>query len=67
MKSYTFHTKGMHCRSCEILTEGELKEHPSITHVKSNSVDNEINVVGDFGERTPESIAAELITRASRK
>jgi sulfite exporter TauE/SafE/copper chaperone CopZ len=60
MKSYTFHTKGMHCKSCEILTEGELREHPSITHVKSSSIDNTIDVTGDFGERSPESIATEL-------
>lgn len=60
MKSYTFHTKGMHCKSCEILTEGELREHPSISHVKSSSVENTILVTGDFGERTPASIAAEL-------
>lgn len=59
-KSYTFHTIGMHCKSCEILTEGELREHPSIKHVKSSSVENTINVTGDFGERTVASIAAEL-------
>lgn len=26
MKTYTFHVSGMHCQSCVLMTESELKE-----------------------------------------
>lgn len=50
----------MHCNSCVILTESEVKELPYITSVKSSLKHNSIEVEGNFGDKTPEQIADEL-------
>jgi uncharacterized protein len=60
MQSYTFHVAGMHCKSCEVLTEQELVSHPRIKHVKADLAGLNVNVTGDFGDRLPEAVAAEL-------
>lgn len=57
---YTFHVHGMHCNSCVILTESEVKELPYITSVRSSLKHNSIEVEGNFGDKTPEQIAYEL-------
>lgn len=59
-EKYTFHVHGMHCAACVLLTESELKELPSITYAKSNLANNSVEVMGDFGDKTPEQIAEEL-------
>lgn len=59
---YTFHVNGMHCHSCVLLTESELKELPNITHVKSSLKNNSVEIEGDFGDKTTEQIAEELTT-----
>jgi copper chaperone CopZ len=59
-KTFTFHIDGMHCKSCELLSESELKELPEIISVKSNLKTSKIEVVGDFGEENPEDIAKKL-------
>ncbi|MFA6524394.1 MAG: sulfite exporter TauE/SafE family protein [Candidatus Paceibacterota bacterium] len=61
-KTYKFHIKGMHCKSCELMTESELKEFPFISKVKASLNSNLVEVVGDFGDRLPEDIATELNT-----
>ena len=59
-KKYTFHVHGMHCNACVLLTESELKELPNVSYVKSNLANHSVEVVGDFGDKTPEQIAQEL-------
>lgn len=59
-KTYTFHVNGMHCASCVILTEGELREMPGVTRATSSLATHAVEVVGDFGDAAEEVIAAEL-------
>src|SRR3989339_405330 len=59
-QKYTFHVQGMHCKSCVLMIEGELGDLPYLTHVKSSLKNNSVEVVGDFGDKTPEQIADEL-------
>jgi sulfite exporter TauE/SafE len=42
------------------MTESELKELPNVTYVKSSLKNHSVEVVGDFGNKTPEQIAEEL-------
>jgi len=57
---YIFYVQGMHCNSCELMIDSELKEQPDIIDVKSNLKNNTIEVSGDFGNKTPVQIAEEL-------
>ncbi len=59
-QKYKFHIQGMHCKSCVLLTESELKEFPYISDVKASLKSNLVEVTGDFGEKTPEQIALEI-------
>ncbi len=59
-KKYTFHVHGMHCNACVLMTESELGDLPNITHVKSSLKNHSVEVIGEFGDKTPEQIAAEL-------
>lgn len=60
LRTYTFHVNGMHCNSCVILTESELKDVPGITKVKANLGKLQIEVTGAFGEKSVEAIASDL-------
>ena len=59
-KTYKFHIRGMHCKSCVLLTESELKEFPYISEVKASLKSSLVEVVGNFGDKTPEEVASEL-------
>ena len=59
---YNFHVNGMHCNSCVLLTESELKELPNIKSVKSSLKNTSVEIIGDFGDKTDEKIAEELTT-----
>lgn len=59
-KTYKFHVGGMHCKACELMTEGELKDIPFITDVASSFKTRSVMVTGDFGERSEDQIAADL-------
>ncbi|MDD5050332.1 MAG: sulfite exporter TauE/SafE family protein [Candidatus Pacebacteria bacterium] len=59
-QTYTFHVHGMHCRACELMTESEIGDLPNISSVKSSFKNHSVEVVGDFGAKTPEQIAEEL-------
>ncbi len=59
-KTYTFHVSGMHCHSCVLLTEAELKEYPGVTSAHTSLKTHSITVTGDFGDQTPEEIAIGL-------
>jgi len=60
METYTFHIQGMHCKSCTLLTEGELMDLPEVTHAQSSLKSHTVDVTGEFGEQTPDQIAAYL-------
>ncbi len=60
METYTFHISGMHCKSCIALTEGELMDLPEVTHAESSLKTHTVDVVGEFGGRTQDEIAAYL-------
>jgi sulfite exporter TauE/SafE/copper chaperone CopZ len=59
-QTYTFHVSGMHCHSCELLTEAELSEYPGITAVQASLKNNALTVTGDFGEKTKETVMQDL-------
>lgn len=59
-QKYIFHVHGMHCNACILMTESELGDLPNVTHVKSSLKNHTVEVVGDFGYKTPEQIAEEL-------
>lgn len=58
--THTFHVNGMHCASCVLLTESELKETPGVIRAKASLATRSVEVEGEFGDKTPEIIAQEL-------
>lgn len=62
INKYTFHVNGMHCNSCVLLTESEIKEIPYIDKVKTNIKNNSVEITGDFGEKNSEQILQDLNT-----
>jgi len=59
-KNYTFHVNGMHCKSCVLMTESELSELPEISAAKTTLETKSVAITGDFGDKAPTEIAAEL-------
>ena len=59
-QKYTFHVHGMHCNACILMTESELKDLPNVTYAKSSLKNHSVEVIGNFGDKTPEQIAEEL-------
>lgn len=59
-QTYIFHVKGMHCNACVLMTENEIGDLPEVTFVKSNLKHHTVEVVGNFGNKTPEQIAEYL-------
>lgn len=60
LRTYTFHVNGMHCNSCVIMTESELKELPGIMSAKANLGKLQVEVTGAFGDKPADVVAAEL-------
>lgn len=60
LKTYKFHVTGMHCASCVLLIESELRDLPNVREVKADLKHFSVEVVGDFGEKTESEIAVEL-------
>lgn len=50
----------MHCDACMLLIESELGDLPNIVHAKASLKGHSLEVVGDFGDKTPEQVAADL-------
>lgn len=65
-KKYIFHVHGMHCKSCVLLTESELKDLSNVVYVKSNLHNHSVEIEGDFGNKTSEQIAEELTAPLKR-
>ncbi|TSC70081.1 MAG: Uncharacterized protein CEO12_578 [Parcubacteria group bacterium Gr01-1014_46] len=59
-QKYTFHVHGMHCNACVLMIDSEIGDLPNVTSVKSSLKDHSVEVIGDFGDKTPEQIAEEL-------
>lgn len=59
-QKYKFHVHGMHCNACVLMIEDELKDLPSVSSAYSSLKNHSLEVVGDFGDKTPEQIAEEL-------
>ena len=59
-KKYKFYVNGMHCKSCVLVTESELKKVQNVSEAKSSLAHHSVEVVGDFGELPPEKIAENL-------
>jgi len=60
VKTLTFHVQGMHCTSCVVLTESELKDVQGIMDAKTSLKDRRVIVTGEFGDKASEQIASEL-------
>ncbi|MFA5936761.1 MAG: sulfite exporter TauE/SafE family protein [Candidatus Paceibacterota bacterium] len=60
MKTYKFHVNGMHCNSCVIVTESELKKVLGVSCVKASLKDFSVEVIGEFGDKSLEEIAKDL-------
>lgn len=59
-QTYTFHVNGMHCNSCVILTESELKDVKGIMNAKTSLKDNSVEVTGEFEGKSQERVMNEL-------
>lgn len=60
MKTYTLHVSGMHCASCPMLIEGKLTDLPHITQAKASLKHHHVEIMGDFGDKSPEEVSCEL-------
>lgn len=56
-KTYTFHVKGMHCKACIVMIESELKELAGVESVHASLNNHSVEISGNFGGQTLESIA----------
>lgn len=59
-KIHTLNVHGMHCQACTLLIESELSEHPHVTSARPSLTTRTVEICGDFGDKAPEDIAAEL-------
>ncbi len=60
IKTYTFYVHGMHCNSCVMLAESELKDHELIEHAIADLKTCCVEVRGDFGNKSEAEIAQTL-------
>lgn len=60
MEKHIFYATGMHCRACVLLVESDLLEVAGVSSVAPSLASHTVTVEGDFGDRAPEVIAAEL-------
>ncbi len=49
-KNYQFHVNGMHCKSCVVVTEGELSKVPNVVSAKTSLNHHSVEIVADFGD-----------------
>ena len=60
MKIYVFHVNGMHCHACVLLIENELKNLPEISRVKASLKKFNVEITGNFGDKTADHIIKDL-------
>lgn len=66
-KTYTFHANGMHCKSCSLIIEQDLKDLSYVDAVHANSHTQIVTVTGDFEGISPEDLAKDFSTLLSKK
>jgi sulfite exporter TauE/SafE/copper chaperone CopZ len=59
-QTYSFHVNGMHCNSCIVLTESELKDVKGVSSAKTSLKNTSVEVTGEFGNKTQEQVMNEL-------
>ncbi len=59
-KTYTFHVNGMHCKACEMMIDSELEDLPNVERAAASLQKHQVEVSGDFSDKTTEQIAEEL-------
>ncbi len=59
-QTHTFNVKGMHCKACVLVTEGELKDLGYVTGAKSSLETNTVTVSGDFDNAPAVEVAQRL-------
>lgn len=59
-QTYTFHVNGMHCNSCVLLTESELKDVKGVSSAKTSLKEKRVEVTGEFGDRPQVQVMNEL-------
>lgn len=60
MKTLTLHVTGMHCAACPVLIESELTDLPEISRAQASLKHHNVEVTGEFGDKTSEHIARDL-------
>ena len=50
----------MHCKACVHMAESKLCDMSNISNVTASLKNHSVEVVGEFGDKTPELIAEEL-------
>lgn len=60
MKTLTLHVTGMHCSACPVLIESELTDLPEVSKAKASLKHHNVEVVGEFGDKTSDTIARDL-------
>lgn len=58
--SITLHVAGMHCKSCEVLIESELRDMPNVSRAIPSLASQRVTIEGDFGDASKEAIAQEI-------
>ncbi len=59
-QTYNFHINGMHCNSCVILTESQLKDIKGVSQAKTSLKEKRVEVTGEFGDKLQEQVMNEL-------
>ncbi len=59
-KTYKFFVEGMHCKSCVVLTEGELNNLPYVEKAVSDLSTCCVEVTGEFGQKAHTEVTSEL-------
>ena len=60
--TYTFHIKGMHCKSCSLVIEQELGDLSYVDKVKADIKTQSVKVTGDFSGVPAEALAKDFST-----
>lgn len=63
---YTLHVHGMHCNACTLLIESELRENPKVSSVQASLKNHSVEIHGDFGGVSLETVARELSDALSK-
>jgi len=60
MGQYLFHIHGMHCNSCALLIEDELRRLSGISKVKASLRHHQVQIEGEFGTQSEAEIIEQL-------